>query len=191
LYDPSAFTTPSKPDNQEQSSEQEISPTTLDVVLTLSQSKTRARAAKIIYKRLKKQQSSFGLDFTDAAILAAGRVSAGGVVPAVIVSASGADPAVVISAGGVDPTDVVVSVGGADPTDVVVSAGGVDHAVVISAGGADLTNVVVSASGADSAGIFIFAGVSVATGPSVASAPSSPIRDPAKGKAIATPSSPG
>nr|GEV90089.1 xylulose kinase-1 [Tanacetum cinerariifolium] len=108
LHDPSASTTPSKPDNQEQSSEQEISPTTLDA------------------------QSSSGLDFTDAAILAAGRVSAGG-----------ADPAVVVSAGG-----------------------------------------------ADSAGTFIFAGVSVATDPSVASAPSSPIRDPAKGKAIATPSSP-
>nr|GFA73425.1 hypothetical protein [Tanacetum cinerariifolium] len=144
LHDPSASTTPSKPDNQEQSSEQEISATTLDVVLTLSQSKTRARAAKIIYKRLKKQQSSFGLDFTDAAIPAAGRVSA-----------DGADPAVVISAGGDGPADVVVSAGGAD-----------------------------------SAGTFISAGVSVATGPSVAFAPSSPIRDPAKGKAIATPSSP-
>nr|GEZ34480.1 hypothetical protein [Tanacetum cinerariifolium] len=48
-----ASTTPSKPVNQEQSSEQEISPATLDAVLTLSQSKTRARAAKIIYKRLK------------------------------------------------------------------------------------------------------------------------------------------
>nr|GFB45804.1 hypothetical protein [Tanacetum cinerariifolium] len=129
----SASTTPSKPDNQEHSSEQKISPITLDAVLTLSQSKTRARAAKIIYKRLKKQQSSSSLDFTDAAIPAAGRVSAGG----------------------------------ADPADVVVSAGD-----------------------ADSAGTFIFAGVLVAAGPSVASAPSSPIRDPAKGKAIATPSSP-
>nr|GEY51940.1 aminoacyl-tRNA synthetase, class 1a, anticodon-binding [Tanacetum cinerariifolium] len=58
-----------------------------------------------------------------------------------------------------------VSAGGADPT-VVVFAGGADPAVVISAG------------------------VSVAAGPSVATAPSSPIKDPAKGKAIATPSSP-
>nr|GEV90090.1 hypothetical protein [Tanacetum cinerariifolium] len=156
-----ASTTPSKPDNQEQSSEQEISPTTLDAVLTLSQSKTRARAAKIIYKRLKKHQSSSGLDFTDAAIPAAGRVSAGGAI-----SAGGADPAIVISAGGVDPA-VVISAGAADPADVVVSTGG-----------------------ADFAGTFISAGVSVATGPSVSSAPSSPIRDPAKGKAVATPSLP-
>nr|GFB02488.1 hypothetical protein [Tanacetum cinerariifolium] len=128
LHDPSASTTPSKPVNQEHSSEQEISPTTLDVVLTLSQSITRAKAAKIIYKRLKKQQSSSGLDITDDAIPAAG---------------------------------------GADPADVVVSAGGTD-----------------------SAGTFIFAGVSVAAGPSIPSAPLSPIRDPAKGKAVATPSSP-
>nr|GEV94715.1 JmjC domain-containing protein [Tanacetum cinerariifolium] len=129
LYDPSASITPSKPDNQEQ-------------------------AAKIIYKRLKKQQSSSGLDFMDAAIPAVRRVSAGGVDPAVVIFAGGADPAVVISAGGADPTDVVY------------------------------------AGDADSAGTFISASVSVAAGPSVASAPSSPIRDPAKGKAIATPSSP-
>nr|GEX50593.1 putative ribonuclease H-like domain-containing protein [Tanacetum cinerariifolium] len=143
LHDPSASTTPSQPDNKEQSSEQEISPTTFDAVLTLSQSKIRARAAKIIYKRLKKQQSSFGLDFTDAAIPAAGRVSTGG-----------ADPAVVISAGGADPA------------------------------------VVISVANADSVGTFISAGVLVADDPSVTYAPSSPIRDPTKGKAIATPSSP-
>nr|GEW99835.1 hypothetical protein [Tanacetum cinerariifolium] len=119
LHDLSASTTHSKPDNQEQSSEQEISPTTLDA------------------------QSSSGLYFTNAAIPAAGRVSAGG-----------ADPAVVISAGGADPADVVVS-----------------------------------ASDADSASTFIYAGVSVAVGPSVASAHLSPIKDHAKGKAIATPSS--
>nr|GEU48325.1 ribonuclease H-like domain-containing protein [Tanacetum cinerariifolium] len=154
LHDPSASTTPSKPVNQEQSLEQEISPTTLDAFLTLSQSKTRARAAKIIYKRLKKQQSSSGLDFTDAAIPAAGRVSASDVDPAVGISTGGADPAVVISAGGANPA------------------------------------VVVSTGGADSAGIFISAGVSVAAGPSVPSATLSPIRDPAKGKAVATPSSP-
>nr|GFA08212.1 hypothetical protein [Tanacetum cinerariifolium] len=92
-----------------------------------------------------KPQSSSGLDFTNAAIFAVGRVSAGGV----------------------DPADVVVFAGGADPVDVVVSAGS-----------------------ADSVGTFIYAGISVAAGPSVPSAPSSPIRDPAKGKAIATPSSP-
>nr|GEV15071.1 hypothetical protein [Tanacetum cinerariifolium] len=132
LHDPSASTTPSKPVNQEQSSEQEISPTTLDAVLTLSQSKARAREATIIYKRIKKQQSSSGLDFTDAAIPAVGRVSTGGV----------------------------------DPVDVVVTAGG-----------------------ANFAGTFIFAGVLVVVGPSVSSAPSSPIKDPAKGKAVATPSS--
>nr|GEU55163.1 retrotransposon protein, putative, Ty1-copia subclass [Tanacetum cinerariifolium] len=132
LHDPSASTTPSKPVNQEQSLEQEISPTTLDAVLTLSQSKARSRAATTIYKCIKKQHSSSGLDFTNAAIPAVGRVSAGG----------------------------------ADPADVVVSAGG-----------------------ADSAGTFISVGVSVAAGPSVSSVPSSPIRDPAKGKAVATPSS--
>nr|GFB71589.1 hypothetical protein [Tanacetum cinerariifolium] len=109
---------------------------------------------KIIYKRLKKQQSSSGIDFTNAAIPAARRVSAGGVDPAVNVSAGGADPAVIISADGTDP------------------------AVVISAGDADST------------GTFIFVGVSIAAGPSVASAPLSPIRDPAKGKEIAIPSSP-
>nr|GEX98355.1 hypothetical protein [Tanacetum cinerariifolium] len=37
LHEPSHSTTPSKPTNPEQSSEQEISPTTLDIVLTLSQ----------------------------------------------------------------------------------------------------------------------------------------------------------
>nr|GEX43735.1 putative ribonuclease H-like domain-containing protein [Tanacetum cinerariifolium] len=112
LHDPSASTTPSKPDNQEQSSEQDISPTTLDAVLTLSQSKTRARATKIIYKRLKKHQSSSSLDFTDAVIPAAGRVSAGG-----------ADPADVISAGGADPADVVVSAGDVDSAGTFISAG--------------------------------------------------------------------
>nr|GFA83181.1 hypothetical protein [Tanacetum cinerariifolium] len=95
-----ASTTPYKPDNQEQSSEHEISPTTLDVVLTLSQSKTRARSAKIIYKRLKKQQSFSGLDFTDAVIPAVRRVSAGGADPAVVISAGGADPDIVVFAGG-------------------------------------------------------------------------------------------
>nr|GFD17844.1 hypothetical protein [Tanacetum cinerariifolium] len=44
-------------------------------VFTLSQSKARARAATIIYKRLKKRKSSFGLDFTDADIPAGGQVS--------------------------------------------------------------------------------------------------------------------
>nr|GEV17394.1 hypothetical protein [Tanacetum cinerariifolium] len=104
LPEPSPSTTPSKPANPEQ-----------------------ARVATIIYKRLKKQQSSSGLDFTNAAIPAVGLDSAGG----------------------------------------LVSAGGVD-----SAGG--LTSV----------------GISVATGPTVLTEPSSPIRDPSKGKVIATPSSP-
>nr|GEV36044.1 aminoacyl-tRNA synthetase, class 1a, anticodon-binding [Tanacetum cinerariifolium] len=113
LHDPSDSTTPTKPANQEQSSEQEISLTTLD--------------------------SSSGLDFMDTAIPAA-RLD---------------------STGGLD------SVGGLD------SAGG-----VVSAGGAD------SASGPTSIGI------SVAAGPTVSAEPSSPIRDPAKGKAVATPSSP-
>nr|GEY66691.1 hypothetical protein [Tanacetum cinerariifolium] len=118
LHDPSVSTTPSKPAHPEQSSEQEISPTTLDAVLTLSQSKARARAATIIYKRLKKQHSSSGLDFTDSAI----------------------------------PADELDSTGGLD------SVGGQDSAV--------------------------------AAGPTVPAEPSSPIRDPSKGKAVATPSSP-
>nr|GFC73005.1 hypothetical protein [Tanacetum cinerariifolium] len=46
----------------------------------------RARAATIIYKRLKKKESSSSLDFTDAEILAGGLDSAGG-----LVSASGVD----------------------------------------------------------------------------------------------------
>nr|GEZ04673.1 JmjC domain-containing protein [Tanacetum cinerariifolium] len=129
LHDPIASTTPSKPDNQERSLEQEISPTTLDAVLTLSHSKTRARAAKIIYKRLKKLQSSSGPDFTDTSIPAVGGVSTGGVNPAVVVSAGSADPVVVVSAGSVDPVVVLLVT-------------------------------------------LIFAGVSVVTGPSVASAPS-------------------
>nr|GEU85521.1 synaptobrevin, longin-like domain protein [Tanacetum cinerariifolium] len=71
LHEPSLSTTSSKPANPEH-------PTTLDAVLTLSQSKARARAATIIYKRLKKQQSSSGLNFTDADIPAGGLDSAGG-----------------------------------------------------------------------------------------------------------------
>nr|GEZ97541.1 hypothetical protein [Tanacetum cinerariifolium] len=167
LYEPSHSSTPSKPVYPDQSSKQEISPTSLDDVLTLSKSKTTARATKILYKRLKKQQSSSGLDFLDAIIPAVGRVTASGTDPAVVVFAGGVDPAVVISAGGVDPVDVVVSAGGADPADVVVSTGSVD-----------------------STGTFISAGILVAAGPSIPSAPSSPSRDPAKGKAIATASSP-
>nr|GEY28286.1 hypothetical protein [Tanacetum cinerariifolium] len=77
LHEPSLSTTTSKPANPEQSLEHEISPTTLDAVLTLSQSKARAKAAKIIYKRLKKKQYSFGLDFMDADIPAGGLDSAG------------------------------------------------------------------------------------------------------------------
>nr|GEZ46718.1 hypothetical protein [Tanacetum cinerariifolium] len=82
LHEPSLSTTPSKPAHPEQSSEQEISPTTLDDVLILSQSKARARATTIIYKRLKKKKSSSGLDFTDADITTGGLDSAGGLVSA-------------------------------------------------------------------------------------------------------------
>nr|GEW82982.1 aminoacyl-tRNA synthetase, class 1a, anticodon-binding [Tanacetum cinerariifolium] len=60
---------------------------------------------------------------------------------------------------------------------------------VVSAGGADPADVVIFAGGADSTGTFIFAGISVAAVSSIPFAPSSPIKDPAKGKAIATPSS--
>nr|GEY88753.1 putative ribonuclease H-like domain-containing protein [Tanacetum cinerariifolium] len=62
---------------------EEASPTTLDDVLTLSQLKARARAATIIYNRLKKHQSSSGLDFTDFAIPAGELDSAGGLDSAV------------------------------------------------------------------------------------------------------------
>nr|GFA73793.1 hypothetical protein [Tanacetum cinerariifolium] len=166
LHEPSDSTTPSKPANQEQSSEQEISPTTLDAVLTLSQSKARARAATILYKRLKKQHSSSGLDFTDAAIPAGGLDSAGGVD-----SAGG-----LVSAGGADSADF---------TDAAIPAGGLD-----SAGGVDSAGGLVSAGGVDSAGGLTSAGISVAAGPTVPAKPSSPIRDPSKSKAVATPSSP-
>nr|GEW55927.1 putative ribonuclease H-like domain-containing protein [Tanacetum cinerariifolium] len=114
LHELSHSTIHSKPANPEHSSEQEISPTTLD-------------------------QSSSGLDFTDADI----------------------------PAGGLD------SVGGLD------SAGGVD-----SAGG------LFSAGGVDSAGGLTSVGLSVVAGPTVPAEPSSHIRDPSKGKAVATPSSP-
>nr|GEU91361.1 hypothetical protein [Tanacetum cinerariifolium] len=66
LYEPSHYTTPSKPANPEQ-----------------------ARAATIIYKRLKKQQSSFGLDFTDAAIPASELDSAGRVDSATELDSAG------------------------------------------------------------------------------------------------------
>nr|GEV41532.1 hypothetical protein [Tanacetum cinerariifolium] len=78
-----------------------------------------------------------------------------------------------------------LSSSGLDFTDTAISAVG-----RVSAGGADPTDVVVSAGGADSAGTFISGGVLFAAGPSVPSIPSSPIRDLAKGKAVATPSSP-
>nr|GEW55551.1 hypothetical protein [Tanacetum cinerariifolium] len=67
----------------------------------------------------------------------------------------------------------MVFVGGLDP------AGGVD-----STGGLD------SAGGVDSAGGLTSIGILVAVGPTVPAEPSSPIRDPSKGKAVATPSSP-
>nr|GEW51696.1 putative ribonuclease H-like domain-containing protein [Tanacetum cinerariifolium] len=112
LHEPSYSTTPSKPANPEQSSEQEISPTTLDAVLTLSQSKAKARAATIIYKRLKKQQSSSGLNFTEAAI-PAGELD----------SVAGLD-----STGGVDSGAGLDSAGGVDSAAGLDSAGGVDYA---------------------------------------------------------------
>nr|GFD00670.1 hypothetical protein [Tanacetum cinerariifolium] len=110
LHELSHSTTPSNPANPEQ-----------------------ARAETIIYKRLKKQQSTSGLDFMDAAI----------------------------------------------PAGELDSAGGLD-----SAAGLD------SAGGVDSAGGLPSAGISVVAGPTIPAEPSSPIRDPSKGKAVATPSSP-
>nr|GFC55210.1 hypothetical protein [Tanacetum cinerariifolium] len=78
LHEPSHSTTPSKPVHPEQ-----------------------ARAATIIYKRLKKQQSSSGLDFMDAAIPAGGLDSADGVD-----SAGG-----LVSAGGLDSAGRLTSAG--------------------------------------------------------------------------------
>nr|GEZ67431.1 aminoacyl-tRNA synthetase, class 1a, anticodon-binding [Tanacetum cinerariifolium] len=101
------------------------------------------RAAKIIYKCLKKQQSSSNTALSDAAIPA------------------------------VDP-DSAVRV---DSADDLVSAG-VDSAVRIDS--AD--DLVYASTGS--------AGTSVDAGPSVPAVTLSPIRDPAKGKAIATLSSP-
>nr|GEW13096.1 hypothetical protein [Tanacetum cinerariifolium] len=151
LHEPSHSTTPSKPAKPEQSLKQEISPTTLDAVLTLSQSKARAKVSMIIYKCLKKQQSFFGLDFRDTVILAGG-----------LDSTAGLD-----SAGGVDSTGGLDSVGGLDSATGFDSVGGVD-----SAGGLPST------------------GILVTVGPIVPTESLSPIRDPYKGKAVATPSSP-
>nr|GFB14575.1 hypothetical protein [Tanacetum cinerariifolium] len=137
----------------------------------------RDRAVKIIYKHLKKQQSSSGPAFSDAAIFAVGRDYA-------IKGDSATD---VVHAGGDSAADVVHAVG--DSAADVVHAGGDSATDVVHVVG-DFAANVVSAGGADSAGIFISAGTSVDAGPSVPPAPSSPIRDSAKGKAIATPSSP-
>nr|GEU84462.1 reverse transcriptase domain-containing protein [Tanacetum cinerariifolium] len=75
-----------------------------------------AKRIKKLESKLKtkkrKLQSSFGLDFADAAIPAAGWVSVGGT-----------DPAVVTSAGGADPADVVVSAGDVDSAGTFISAG--------------------------------------------------------------------
>nr|GEZ91714.1 hypothetical protein [Tanacetum cinerariifolium] len=59
-----------------------------------------------------------------------------------------------------------------------------------SAGGLDSTGGLDSAGGVDSAGGLTSAGISVAAGPTVPVEPSSPLRDPSKGKAVASPSSP-
>nr|GFA94212.1 hypothetical protein [Tanacetum cinerariifolium] len=123
LHEPSLSTTPSKPANPEQSSKQEISPTTLDAILTLSQSKARARATTIIYKRLKKKKSSFGLDFTDADIPAGGLDSAGGLdFASGLVFAGGID-----SAGGLNSAGGLVSAGGIDSVGGLTSAGKAWH----------------------------------------------------------------
>nr|GEW73719.1 hypothetical protein [Tanacetum cinerariifolium] len=83
------------------------------------------------------------------------------------------------------PTTLDASSSGLDFADANFSAGGVD-----SAGGLDSTGGLVSASGVDSAGGLTFDGILVAAGPIVPAEPSSPFRDPSKGKAVATPSSP-
>nr|GFA33186.1 aminoacyl-tRNA synthetase, class 1a, anticodon-binding [Tanacetum cinerariifolium] len=76
LHEPSLSTTPSKPVHTEQSSEQEINPTTLD------------------------KKSSSGLDFTDAEIPAGGLDSAGG-----LVSAGGVDSAGGLTSAGISVAD--------------------------------------------------------------------------------------
>nr|GEX01535.1 aminoacyl-tRNA synthetase, class 1a, anticodon-binding [Tanacetum cinerariifolium] len=110
----------------------------LDLANVALHAPTRARATTIIYKRLKKQKSSFGLDFTDVDIPAGGLDFAGGLN----------------SAGGLDSAGGLNSAGGLDSADVVDSAGGLTSA-----------------------------SISIAAGPTVPAEPSSPLRDPSKGKA--------
>nr|GEY03608.1 hypothetical protein [Tanacetum cinerariifolium] len=74
---------------------------------------------------------------------------------------------------------------GLDFTDAAIPAGELD-----SAGGLDSTGGLDSAGGVDSPGGLPSAGFSVTAGLTVPAEPSSPIRDPSKGKAVATPSSP-
>nr|GEY85777.1 JmjC domain-containing protein [Tanacetum cinerariifolium] len=104
FHEQSHMSTPSQPAYSEPSTEKEISPTTLDAGLSLSQSKVRDRAAKIIYKRLKKQQSSSNTTLSDAAIPAVDPDSAVRVDSADDLVSAGVDSAI-----RVDSTDDLIS----------------------------------------------------------------------------------
>nr|GEW65275.1 ribonuclease H-like domain, reverse transcriptase, RNA-dependent DNA polymerase [Tanacetum cinerariifolium] len=143
LHDPSDSTTPSKPANQEQSLEQEISPTTLDDVLTLSQSKARAKEAMTIYKCIKKQvDSAVELDSVGRVDSAVGRDSAsrldygGGVISSGRVDfAVGRD-----FAGRLNSAGGVVSAGGADSVSRLTSAAATPSSPVIAPTDKELAN---------------------------------------------------
>nr|GEZ74277.1 hypothetical protein [Tanacetum cinerariifolium] len=70
-------------------------------------------------------------------------------------------------------------------TNADIPAGGLD-----SVGRLDSAGGLVSVGGVDSAGGLTSVGISVAAGPTIPAEPSSPLRDPSKGKAVATLSSP-
>nr|GEU85622.1 putative ribonuclease H-like domain-containing protein [Tanacetum cinerariifolium] len=77
------------------------------------------------------------------------------------------------------------------PAGELDSAGGLDSVGGLdSAGGLNSAAGLDSAGGVDSAGRLPSAGISVVAGPTVPTKPSSLIRDPSKGKEVATPSSP-
>nr|GFC17757.1 hypothetical protein [Tanacetum cinerariifolium] len=69
----------------------------------------------------------------------------------------------------------------------IIPADFTDAAIPVA--GLDSTGCVVSAGDADSASGLTSTGILLAAGPTISAEPSSPIRDPTKGKAVATPSS--
>nr|GEV65654.1 copia protein [Tanacetum cinerariifolium] len=123
LHKPSQMSTPSQPDYSKPSTEKEISLTTLDVALSLSQSKVRDNAEKIIYKRIKKQRSSSYTALSNTAIPADDPDSA-----VRVDYVDDLDSAVRVAF-----ADDVVSAGGADSTGIFISAGTSVDAVILEA----------------------------------------------------------